>query len=130
MAGSGLLQSFTFGGLTFDTDDCVQSAGVNTSLQTGKYQCSGIMKSVTGAKTFSYNYSMAVAVANDSYITALDVGSTSTFTYYPFGNTATYIKLSATRGTATALNISAPANGVVTVDGTIELDDLTVGAAT
>jgi len=130
MAGSGLLQSFTFGGLTFDTDNCVQSAGVNTSLQTGQYQCSGIMKNVVGAKSFSFNYSLAIPVANDSEITALDVGSTSTFVYYPFGNTATYIKLTATRGVSTALNISAPANGVVTVDGTIVLDDLTVGAAT
>lgn len=130
MAGSGLLASFTFGGLTFDTDDCLQTTGVNTALQTGKYQCSGIMKSVTGAKSFSFNYSMAVAVANDSYLSALDVASTSTFTYYPFGNTATYIKLTATRATSTAMNVSAPVNGVVTVDGTLELDDLTIGAAT
>ena len=130
MAGSGMLAAFTFGGMTWDADNCVQTTGVNTSLNTAQYQCSGIMKNVVGAKSFSFNYSIAVPVANDSELTALDVASTSAFTYYPFGNTATYIKLSSTRAVSTAMNVSAPVNGVVTVSGTLVLDDLTIGAAT
>jgi len=130
MPETGLLQSFTFNSVTLDSDDCLQTTGVSSTLQTAKYQCSGVMKSAKGAKTFAFNYSFAVPVASDSLLTALDVGSTSTFTYYPFGNTATYIKITATRAIVTAMNIGAAANGVVTVDGTMELDDRTIGAAT
>lgn len=127
---SGLNQQFVFGGLTFGPAACVQSAGVNTSLNSPQYQCSGIMKNTVGAKSFSFTYSIAVSASNDSYVTALDVGSTSTLSYFPYATTSGYLKLTSTRGIATQQNISSAANGVVTVDGTIVLDDLTFTTST
>lgn len=127
---SGMNNSFIFGGITFDDDDCVQSAGVNTTMATASYQCSGIMKNVTGPKSFVFNYTIVVAATNDSYVTALDIGSTSTLTYRPYGTTAGRLKYTSTRGIASSQNISAPASGVVTIDGSIVLDDLTIAANT
>ena len=130
MAASGISASFIFGGITFGVGDCIQTTGIQTSANAPTYQCSGILKNAIGAKAFSFSYSIAVGVSEDSKVTALDLNSTSAFTFYPFGNTATYLKLTSTRGQVTGQNVSAPSNGVVTVDGTIVLDDLTIGAAT
>ena len=127
---SGLNQQFVFASITYGPSACVQSAGINTSLNAPTYQCSGIMKNTIGAKTFSFTYSIAVSATNDSYVTALDVGSTSTLSYFPFATTTGYLKLTSTRGVCTQQNISSAANGVVTVDGTIALDDLTYGTST
>lgn len=127
---SGMTATFIFGGLTFNDDDCIQNTGINTTMQIPQYQCSGIMKNVVGAKSFVFNYTIVVSATNDSHVTALDIGSTSTLTYQPFGTTAGRLKYTSTRGIAASQNVSAPVNGVVTVDGSINLDDLTIGANT
>ena len=127
---TGINAVFIFGGITFNADDCIQNTGINTTLQIPQYQCSGVMKNVVGTKAFVFNYTIVVSATNDSFVTALDVGSTSTLTYQPYGTTATYQKYTSTRGIAASQNISAPVNAVVTVDGTINLDDLTIGANT
>ena len=131
MAGdTGLGAQFTFGGITFNAAMCLQTTGTGQSLQVGQYQCSGVMKNAKGAAAYTFNASFAVDVSADSVLSAVDVGSTSAWTYHPFGTTAGRIKLTATRGLSTQMNLSAPVNGVVTVDFACNLDDFTIGAAT
>lgn len=130
MPDTGMSASFTFGGQTFGAAQCLQTTGFGQSLQVGQYQCSGVMKNAKGPAAYTFNASLAIDVTEDTKISALDVGSTSAWSYYPFGTTATRIKLSATRGLSTQCNLSAPVNGVVTLDFGCNLDDFTIGAAT
>lgn len=130
MADSGLLGSFSFGGTVFDADDCLQSHSINRTLQTSTYQCSGTMATVSGAKVYVFNYSMAIAKDSTADVAALAEGSTGAFEYHPGGDAAGNIEMTSTRGTAVQMNINGPVNGVLTIDGVINLDNLTDATAT
>lgn len=131
MAVSGLSQSFTFGATTFDADDCIQSASLNRSVNASTYQCSGVMKTALGAKTYVFQASLALAANATATVGALQEGDNSTlFKWFPAGVTSGNMKMTSTKAWVTAANYSAPVNGVLTVDVTINLDNLTDGTST
>ena len=131
MAVSGISQSFTFGATTFDADDCIQSASLNRSVNASMYQCGGTMKTALGAKTYVFNTSLALAANDTAKVAALQEGDNSTlFKWFPAGVTSGNIKVSSTKAWVVAANYSAPVNGVLTVDVTINLDNLTDGTST
>lgn len=131
MAVSGILQSFTFNSVTYDADDCIQSSSINRSVNASTYQCGGSMKSAMGAKSYTFNASLALAADATATVAALQEGDNATdFIYYPAGNTAGNIKMTSTKAWVTSANYSSPVNGVLTVDVTLALDDLTDATAT
>jgi hypothetical protein len=66
-----------------------------------------------------------LSAADTVKIGALEEGDTGAWIGMPAGNTASYIKFTSTKGTIINAPVSAPQNGVVTIDLTIALDDLT-----
>ena len=119
-----------FGGTTYDADDCIQVASFDKGAEDLTYRCGGYMKHQAGDETISLSFSLALAKADTTKVAALAPGSTGVVTYYPFGNTATYIKHSTTRGVVISSPESDSAGKIVTMDVTIAWDDITSGAAT
>ena len=72
---------------------------------------------------------MALDATDTTKVSALASGSTGTFEAHPGGDTATYIEVTSTNATVIQSNISAETNGVITLDVTIALDDVTYQAA-
>jgi len=131
MAVSGISQSFTFGTTTFDADDCIQSASLNRSVNASNYQCSGVMRTALGAKSYIFQASIALAASDTAKVAALQEGDNATvFKWFPGGVTSGNMKVTSTKAWVTAANYSAPVNGVLTVDVTINLDNLTDGTST
>lgn len=130
MADSGLLGSFSFGGTVYDADDCLQSHSINRSAQLASYQCSGAMANAVGAKVYVFNASLALAKGDTTKVAALAEGSTGAFEYHPGGDAAGNIEMTSTRGVVATANINGPINGIITLDVTINLDNLTDATAT
>jgi len=129
---SGINQAFVFNGITYNSDDCIQSASMNRSINAATYQCGGNMRTAVGAKTAVFSASLAIDAANDSAkVAALQPGDNSTdFKWYPGSTTTGDIKMTLGTGSSAwlvAANYSAPVNGVVTVDITINLDSIADG---
>lgn len=131
MAVSGISQSVTFNGATYDADDCLQSSSLNRSVNAGMYQCGGVMKTALGAKSYVFNMSLALAASDTTKVAALQEGDNATdFKYFPAGVTSGNMKVTSTKAWLVAANYSSPVNGVLTVDVTINLDALTDGTST
>ncbi len=129
MADSGLLGSFQFGGTTYAGAACLQSHSLNRSLNAATYQCSGAMKTASGAKVYVFNASIAVAKDDTGPTSSLAEGDTGAFEYHPGGDAAGNIEFTSTRGTVVSSNINGPVNGILTMDIAINLDDLTQATA-
>ncbi len=126
MVVSGLSQQFIFNSQTYNADDCIQSSSLNRSVNAGMYQCGGSMKTALGAKTYVFNASLALAATDTTKVGALQEGDNGTdFAYWPAGVATGNIKMTSTKAWVASANYSAPVNGVITVDLTINLDALT-----
>lgn len=129
MAVSGKNASFKFAGQTYDSDDCLQSWDLNRAVNDVVYQCGGYDKHAAGTKTITFSASLALAATDTTKLSYFAPGTTGAFEAHPAGDTPTYIEAIVTKATVISSNISAPINGVVAVDLTFGLDDITVGAA-
>lgn len=130
MAVSGINQSVTFNSVTYNSDDCIQSSSMNRSVNVSNYQCSGVNKTALGAKSYVFNMSLALGATDVAKIAALQEGDNATdFAYYPAGYVTGNIEMTSTKAWVTAANFSAPVSGVMTVDVTLALDDLTDATA-
>ena len=109
MADSGLLGSFSFGGTVYDADDCLQSHGLNRSTNAATYQCSGVMKTASGAQVYVFNASLALSKDSTAVVAALGAGDTGAFEYHPGGDTAGNLGLN----TRTTRTDEAPDGGIV-----------------
>lgn len=130
MADTGKNASFSFGGQVYDEDDCLQSGGLNDSINEVIYQCGGMDKAAPGTRSVTFTVSMALAADDTAKIAALTPGTTSTFEAHPAGDEVGYQEVTATDALVTAFNRSWSANGIITGDVTIRLNDVTLGAAT
>lgn len=130
MAVSGKLAEFKFGSTTYDADDCLQNWELNKSVEDITYYCNGRTKHLGGNADAVFSCSLALSASDTTKIAAFEEGATGAWEGYPAGKTATYMKYTASRGTVINAPMSAPQNGVITLDVTIALDDLTDGAAT
>ena len=129
MATSGVSAEFKFGGTTYDADDCLQNWNLDRSVEDITYYCNGHTKHLGGNANAVFTCSLALSATDTAKIAALEEGSTGVWEGHPAGDTATYIEFTSTRGTVINSPVSAPQNGVITMDVTIALDDLTDAAA-
>ncbi len=130
MADAGISAAFTFGGTTYNADDCIQNTQLQRSINPITYQCNGNQRTLVGAKIYLFSYQLAIAKDDTAKVTNLDEGSTGAFEYHPGGDTSGNIEITSTKGTAVRCDISAAANGFITIDGQIALDDITNAVAT
>jgi hypothetical protein len=130
MADTGVNASFKLGAVTYDTDDCLDSWAITDAIDLITYVCGGYNQGAAGARTVSFSISLALAATDVAKLTALSPGTLSTtFEAHPGGDTATYIEVISTSALVTTRNVSAPANGIITADVTIHLNDVTFRAA-
>lgn len=125
MAVSGKNASFTFAGATYNADDCLQSWELTKSAEDISFYCNGYQKHLGGPVSAVFNASLALDATDTAQIAAIEEGDTGAWVGNPAGDVTGYIEFTSTRGTVIVSNVSAPMNGVVTMDVTIALDDIT-----
>lgn len=130
MADSGVLASFVFGGTTYDSDDCLQNWNLDKSVEDITFYCSGRTKHLGGNADAVFSCTLALAADDTAKVAALEEGATGAWEGHPGGDTAGNIEYTSTKGTVINAPVSAPQNGVISIDVTIALDDLTDGTAT
>ena len=130
MADGGKNASFQFAGTTYDADDCLQGWDLTDAINDIVYQCNGYDKHASGTRAVSFRASLALAATDTTKISALAPGTTGAFEAHPGGDTATYIEVTASRGTVISRPVSAPINGIISCDVEISLDDITYTSAT
>lgn len=130
MATSGKLASFKVGSTVYDSDDCVSGWAINDMVNEIVHQCGGYDQAVGGTRSVTFTASLGLSATDTAKISALAPGAAvTTFEAHPAGDTATYIEITSTDGLIVSRNISAPANGIITLDVTIRLNNVTFGAA-
>ena len=130
MPDSGKSASFSFAATVYDADDCLQSWKLDKSVEDITYYCNGRTKHLVGNADAVFTTSLALSADDTGVIGALAEGSTGAWEGHPGGNTAGNIEYTSTKGTVINAPVSAPQNGVISMDLTIALDDLTEDAAT
>ena len=130
MADSGKRASFTFpAGTSYTTAACLQSWDFNNAINDIVYQCNGYDKHLPGTQSATFRVTLALSAVNTTTVIALAPGTTGVFVAHPAGDVTSYIEISATRAQVNTANISAPVNGVITMDLEIALDDVTLTTA-
>ena len=129
MADSGKKAAFSFAGTSYTTASCLQGWDLSNAVNDIVYQCNGFDKHLPGTGSASFRVSLALAATATTTVIAFAPGTTGTFTAHPSGDVTGYIEVSATRAQVNSANISAPINGVITVDIEIALDDITLTTA-
>lgn len=129
MPDTGKLASFSFGGTVYDEDDCVGGWSLNDAINEIIYQCGGQDTAAAGTRSTTFSASLGLEATDHAKITALAPGTSGAFEGHPAGDTATYIEVLATDSLVTVANQSAPANGIISLDVTIRLNDITTQAA-
>ena len=129
MADGGKSASFQFAGTTYNGDDCLQGWDLNSSINDIVYQCDGYDKHAVGTKAISFRTSLALAATDSTKHQAFTPGTTGTFEAHPGGDTATYIEITATKATVVSAPMSAPVNGIISMDIELALDDVTYTTA-
>ena len=128
MADGGKLAGFTFATKAYTTASCIQSWDLNSSINDIVYQCNGYDKHAVGTKVISFRSSLGLA-ADTTVPVDLAPGTTGAFECHPGGDTAGNIEITATRGQIVSAPMSAPINGIITLDVEIALDDITYTTA-
>lgn len=121
--------SFSFGGTVYDADDCLQGWSLNDAINEVIYQCDGFDKAAVGTRSAVFSASLVLAAADTTKVSAMEPGTTGAFEAHPAGDTATYIEVVATEAVVNAANKSTSPNGIITMDVTIRLNDITLQAA-
>ena len=130
MADVGNKASFTFGTNTFDVDDCLQSWDFSHSINDIVYSCNGYDRHGVGTETGMVTVTLAINSDDTSIVTALDAGNySSIFEAWPGGSTPGNIEVQAIRAQVNRCDISAPMNGIITLDVEFALDDITITTA-
>lgn len=122
--------AFTFDGTVYDSDDCLQDWALNDAINEVIYTCGGQDRAAVGSRTSTFQVTLALDTTDDTKVSALAPGSTGTFEAHPAGDTATYIEITSTDAVITNAGISTAVNDIITMDVTIRLNDITIGAAT
>ena len=127
---SGKNASFTFGATTYDADDCLQSWALNHAINEVVYQCNGYDKGAAGTTSATFSTTLALAASDTTKVSALDAGSTGTFSAHPAGDTAGYQEITASDALVVSSNRSTGPNAIISMDVTIRLQDITLSTAT
>ena len=90
MADSGKNASFSFAGVLYDADDCLQGWDLNDAIQDVVYQCNGYDKHAVGNRGISFRATIALAASDTTKVTAFAPGTTGIFEAHPAGDTKNY----------------------------------------
>lgn len=129
MATTGKMASFVFATTTYDSDDCLQNWNLSRSVEDITFYCSGRNKHLAGNADAVFTASLALSATDTAKITALTEGATGVWEGHPAGDTSTYMEFTATKATVINAPLTAPQNGVISLDVTIALDTCTAQAA-
>lgn len=130
MAAKGSNARFEWDGVSYTTEHCLQAWDFANSVNDIVYQCGGYDKHLGGTKNVSFNVSLALDATDTTKITALAPGDTTTqFSAHPAGATTNYIKITSTDGLVLSNNLTAPINGIVSMDVVIALNNVTITKA-
>lgn len=128
---SGKDASLTINSTTLGSSACLQSHGINDAINEVIYQCGGYDQGVAGTASITATFSAVLSATDTTKLSALAPGTAiTTFKYFPFGTTSTYIKYSATSGVITAAPFTSGPNAVGTIDVTVRLNNITRSAST
>ncbi len=125
----------TISGLTFSqdpTDDgCLQSVTYADTADELEYLCNSRHIKLPGSATAAATVSVAIAATDVATLTALQSTAVlADFAYYPFGNTATYIKITSDSASVFGFSMSEAVNSIVMVDFNIAVNNPVEAAAT
>lgn len=129
MAITGKDAIFSFDGTSYTTSDCLNDWELQDSINEVVYQCSGYDKGAAGTRSVMFNISLALAADDTTKLAALYPGATGTFEAHPGGDSVDNIEITATDALIVSAPQSAPTNGIYTLDLSIRLQDVTIGAA-
>ena len=122
--------AFTFNSQTYGLTDCLQSGGIDHAVNEVVFQCNGMDKGAAGTTSATFNVSLVLDQTDITKINALLPGTNaSDFEAHPFGDTATYVEVTSSDATLISAPMSWSANGMVTMDVTIRLNQITIQAA-
>ena len=130
MPDTGKLASFKFANEVYDEDDCLSGWSLPDAINEIVYQCGGQDQGAAGTRTTTFSASLGLNANDVAKVTALAPGAKGAFEAHPGGDTPGYIEVIASDALVTVANKSAPSNGIITMDITIRLNDVTIGAAT
>ena len=130
MGVGGKLAAFTFNSVTFNADDCIQGWNLNDAINEIVYQCNSYDKGAVGTRSVTFAGSLALDATDTAKVAALTPGVTvADFEAHPAGDTATYVEVTSTSAMCVSANQSTAPNSIYTIDFTIRLNDVTIGAA-
>lgn len=130
MPMSGDDVSLTVSGTTFTKSDCLQDVNYTFSIDTHNFQCSNFNQILPGAKNVACEFSLAIDATDTALMASLQPGTAITdFELHPGGDTATFIEITSTDGYIIDRPMTIPLNGVVMLAVTVQLNDVTEGAA-
>jgi len=129
MATGGKNAAFLFGAssataTTYNADDCLQGWDLASSINDVVYQCNGYDKHAAGTKVISFRTSVALNSSDVAFTSAFSPGSTGWWRGAPFGYTTDYLMIAASKSTIISAPISAPVNGICSIDLELALDDV------
>ncbi|MFW6069653.1 MAG: hypothetical protein ACOC9X_01295 [bacterium] len=130
MADTGKKASFSFDETVYDQDDCLSGWNLADQINEVVYQCGGMDRGAAGTRSAVFSISLALAADDTDKVSALEPGNEGAFEAHPGGDEAGNIEVIATDALVTVANKSAPVNGMITMDVTIRLNDVDLGAAT
>ena len=130
MGIGGKLAEFTLNGVTFDADDCLQGWNLNDAINEIVYQCNSYDKGAVGTRSVTFAGSLALDAADTAKLAALTPGATAAdFEAHPAGDTATYVEVTSSDSLCVSANQSTAPSSIYTVDFSIRLNQVTIGAA-
>lgn len=129
MAKKGL-PSITLGAVTYDDDDCLQSASFTDGVEDLTYRCGGYMKHEAGDRTITHQFSIVTESTDTTKWAAFAPGATyTTCAYHPYGDSTGRVEHTSTLATVLNRNVSGSPGSIVTLDVTVAWDNITSGAA-
>ncbi len=129
MAAPGKLASFTFATIVYDQTDCLQGWNLSDAINEIVYQCNSMDKGVAGTRTATFSASLALDATDTVKVAAFTPGTVGAFEAHPAGDTATYIEILAAEAVIITANQATAPNAILTIDLSIRLNDITIGAA-
>ena len=130
MATGGKNAAFLFGATsatatTYNADDCLQGWDLASSINDIVYQCNGYDKHAAGTKVISFRTALALNSSDVALTCGFVPGTTGWFAGAPGGwTTGAYLAIKATKATIISAPISAPVNGICSIDLELALDDV------
>jgi hypothetical protein len=130
MADTGLNASVKINGTTYTSSDCIQSNAINDAINKVVYQCGGYDRAAVGTRVVTFTFSLALAKTDVTKLNDLAPGTVITsFEAHPGGDTDSYIEIVSTSGIIESRPGTWSPNGMIAIDVTCHLNNITFQAA-